>query len=369
MSSISVATSPALKVPVPDLYKQLWMLPVNGMINLNIDRLAQRSLTEARPGEFFHERHGRAVTALIGRILQDRFIANLHGQFEDPSTWVFTDHERSELLKDERYHEFIRDCAKYCTIIMIGMSADDVAVLDHFRRAAIDGLPLDTHYWLTDRDDVPSEVEKYGISVIRYANADRSHRALSQFVYDAGKIEVPVALPPVIPASSGSVAMLRPPAEMVALAPNDIRDELNSAASSLLSTPSSSAYGDFDDFCKRYARAILNAGYVSNDPEERADRILEYRITGTSEDREGAFGKVWRAVDSAGAEVALKIFRYEVREKPGLLRAFRRGIRSLRILSKHKLPGIVEFKAASEIPPVLVMEWVNGANLKIWVKE
>ena len=363
-ASIREKLAPALKVPVPELYTELWRLPVNGMINLNIDRLAQRALTLERPGQHFIERHGRSVTTLIGRITQDTFIANLHGFFEDPDTWVFTDFQRSELLKDPRYHEFVRDCAKYCTIVMIGISADDSAVLDHFVRASIDGLPLETHYWLTDRVDVPAEVEKYGISVIRYDNSDGQHRALMEFAQDASRLSPSLMPPPVVTLAAPGSPMLRSPNEMVALAPNLIRAELNSAAAAILANSNDETYEEFDAFCKKYARPILNAGYVSNDPSEEADTILNYRVSKNSEDKEGAFGKVWRATDDEGRDVALKIFRYEVREKPGLLRAFRRGIRSLRILSEHGLPGIVGFKAASEIPPVVVMEWVEGLNLQ-----
>src|SRR5690606_29095957 len=92
--------------------------------------------------------------------------------------------------------------------------------------------------------------------------------------------------------------------------------------------------------------------------------ILSYKIVESAESNEGAFGKVWSAIDGDGNKIALKIFRYELREKPAMLRAFRRGIRSLRILANHSLPGIVEFRAASEIPPVLAMEWVEGPNLQ-----
>jgi serine/threonine protein kinase len=151
---------------------------------------------------------------------------------------------------------------------------------------------------------------------------------------------------------------------MVALAPNEIRKILNAAAAEILFDANDESYANFDTFCSRYARAILNAGYVSVEPSEQADMILDYRVSSSSEDKEGAFGKVWRGLTLEGETVALKIFRYEVREKPLLLKSFRRGIRSLRILSEHQLPGIVGFKAAAEIPPVLVMEWIEGANLQ-----
>lgn len=363
-ASIRERFANALKVDIPDLYRRLWSLPLDGIINLNIDRLAQRGFTDVFPGKFFIERHGRAVTALIGRITQDRFIANLHGQFEDPTTWVFTDYERSELLKDERYHEFIRDCLKYCTIVFLGISADDVAVLDHFRRAKLDQLATDTHYWLTDREDVPVEVERYGISVIKYANNDGAHRAVSLFLQDASKVEPVSKSPPVVAQVISDGDQLPEPNDLLALSPNLIRKQLNIAGGAILAMAGVDAYAKFDEFCKKYARAILNATYVSNDPEEEADRILDFRIIDSAEDKEGAFGKVWRAIDDCGENVALKIFRYEMREKPAMLRAFRRGIRSLRILAAHNLPGIVGFRSASEVPPVLAMDWVEGPNLQ-----
>jgi serine/threonine protein kinase len=61
--------------------------------------------------------------------------------------------------------------------------------------------------------------------------------------------------------------------------------------------------------------------------------------------------------------VAVKVLMEEVRRNPDLLRTFRRGVRSMRILRDHDVAGMVAYREASEIPAFVVMDWVDGPNL------
>lgn len=157
------------------------------------------------------------------------------------------------------------------------------------------------------------------------------------------------------------------PNELIRESPNRIRTLMNKRATAILVPEDSEAYAAFEAFCKDYARSIHSTTYFSQILEEDADRIGDYFVDDYF--KEGGFAKVWRGHDRDGNPVAIKVFRHEVREQPDLLKAFRRGVRSMRHLAKKGVPGVVKFLDAAEIPPVVIMEWVEGATLYDAVKQ
>lgn len=362
------ALSPALKSEIPDAYLRLWKLGVKGFLTLNIDRLTSRAFTEAQPSELLVERSGFDVKALIGSINsadRGRFVANLHGSFEDPTTWVFTESRRKALFADQRYQEFVRDVLKYCTVVLLGVSAHDVAVRDHLSRLKADGIRGDQIFWVSSEtgNEALRLAEESGIRFVSYRNADGAHDDLNKFFEDILSFNTTlVDAPPIVSESNTSpISNFLPDiTEILVMSPNEQRAVLNSHASSILSSESEDNYLKFEEFCKNYNRGIHASGLL--DTEAGYDRVLDYTLTNL-EDNEGGFGTIWRAVDGDGNQVAIKVFKHEIRKNQNLLKAFRRGVRSLKILAKHNLPGIIEFKAACEIPPVLVMEWIEGVNL------
>ena len=60
------------------------------------------------------------------------FIANLHGTVADGDSWVFTHDELNTLLKNPGYLQFINSCVCTRTILFVGITADDIAVKQHF---------------------------------------------------------------------------------------------------------------------------------------------------------------------------------------------------------------------------------------------
>lgn len=369
-SAITRQLQNALRCDIPLGYTQLWNLGVRGILTLNIDRLAQRAfLKSSAQANSLTERSGLELRELLGTLTDPhrRFIANLHGHLEDPINWVFTEKKLTALLKNDDYNEFVRDCIKYCMIVLIGVTATDRAVLEHFRRARADHINIGPHFWLTASDDFDAiaAAESSGIQVIEYPNADGKHAALQDIFKDL-KQYVPAAEPaePVAwdprPRDSQPLDELPEPAALMAKSPNELRALLNSHAQVILSTKTEATDTRFADFCKKYSRPILLAS--SFEPEQSdANSVLGYLISDFR--KEGGFGKVWHGHDDMGTEVAVKAFRYEIREKPELLDAFRRGVRSMQYLEQRGVKGIVRFLAASEIPPVVVMEWIEGATL------
>ncbi|MBX9904019.1 MAG: hypothetical protein K2Y31_06640 [Burkholderiales bacterium] len=77
--------------PVPNAYKNIWRLPIQGVLNLNIDRIATRAIQEIKPSTTPHEFSGDQAGNLTHVLNGVRpFIANLHGTLDNVSTWVFT---------------------------------------------------------------------------------------------------------------------------------------------------------------------------------------------------------------------------------------------------------------------------------------
>ena len=92
----------ANRCSVPNNYKLLWKLPLDGILNLNLDRLASRAHSEINKGKILmHEFSGKEAKDFI-HILRGTtpFIANLHGTVANEESWVFTHEELNSLLKD-----------------------------------------------------------------------------------------------------------------------------------------------------------------------------------------------------------------------------------------------------------------------------
>lgn len=150
------------------------------------------------------------------------------------------------------------------------------------------------------------------------------------------------------------------PDELIKLPANDIRILLNKRADEILKEENPNTFERYRDFCEEYEDPIYRAWYVS----DKSGRNLLFRYTLNSHIATGSFGKVYRAVDASGNDVAVKVLLYEVRSDPNLLQCFRRGVRAMRILGDHKLNGMVAYKAASEIPAFVVMDWIDGLNVR-----
>ena len=61
---------------------------------------------------------------------------------------------------------------------------------------------------------------------------------------------------------------------------------------------------------------------------------------------------------------AIKLLLPEIRNKRDYLNSFRRGVRSMRILTQRKVKGMVKFREAFEIPACVIMEYVDGPTLE-----
>jgi eukaryotic-like serine/threonine-protein kinase len=363
---IKEAYSSAPRIPVPDAYKCLWRLRIRGVLNLNLDRLATRALSEHHPGTAPLEFNGPSV-ARLRHLLNGHspFIGNLHGTFEDAQSWTLTKDELSRLQTDAAYLSFIETCLSMFTVFFVGISADDLAVGGHLDRLSGLGIETPTHYWLTDRRDIKTDewAERAGIRLIRYTARDGDHAEVAECFQDLLSYipEEPIELPPIAPtvAHIDAAAPLASPMEMVQWNADEIRVALNNRAQVILKEESLEAYQKFSEFCDEYDQAIYRAWYTTTRDSENT--VLGYRLV--KEKAKGAFGRVYEAEGPNGERVAVKILLEEIRNDPDHLRSFRRGVRSMRILQQRDVEGMVAYLEASEIPAFVVMEWIEGPNL------
>ena len=337
------------------------------MLTLNLDRLGVRSLSEARPNETPFERHGGDVGRLRQFLHTQRpFVANLHGVIDDPATWAFTKDDLAKLQGDRAYEGFIEICLSTYTIIFVGISVNDIAVGGHLERAAHLAIENPTHYWITPVKEfnVSRWGEDLGIRVIRYDAPNGDHAQLGEALAGLANYESRDAPnPPRVHLARAEDQPVRPATppehELLTLQPDEIRQVLNAYAEHILRDETPESYEAYDRFSAEYDQAIYQAWYVR--AQEGKNRLLGYEI---QEHRaRGAFGTVYRARAPSGETVAIKILLDEIRQQPESLRAFRRGVRSMRILDKEGIGGMVTYREASEIPAFVVMDWIEGPNL------
>jgi hypothetical protein len=296
------------------------------------------------------------------------FVGNLHGIFEDVKSWVWTKNELDSLFGDKTYQSFIETCLSTFTILFIGLSADDRAVGGHLERLASLEIEMPAHYWLTDRRDYATDewAEASGIRLIRY-DSDRVHSEVQEFFADLNAFvpedpdEVFRPVAPQGPISEITDADPNLPELPILLTwdAERIRKALNARAMEILEEESAGETEAYADFCRQFDQAIYRAWYTST--ADGSNLLFGYTLH--REVARGSFGRVYSATDSQGNVVAVKVLLEEIRRDPALLRSFRRGVRSMRILLERGVDGMVAYLAASEIPAFVVMEWIDGPNL------
>ena len=156
--------------PVPPLYKAIWELRVQGIVNLNLDRLAQRAFSEVFHGaacsDFVGREVGNYTHVLRGR---NRWLAHLHGQVDNTASWIFNEAELRALMETQPYKVFVQSLFTSRCVVFVGISADDEAVGGHLAYLTQIGVDCGSHFWITDRQDATTVrwARDAGIRVLR----------------------------------------------------------------------------------------------------------------------------------------------------------------------------------------------------------
>lgn len=359
--------SPSERNAIPPAQAKLWELAPTGIVTLNLDLFTQRSSTahptqavpiNIQPGKF-----GEHLNVLRER---RPFIAYPHGHLDSPAQWTFTKSELDKRLGDPRYIEWLTLLFRASTIVFVGITADDIAIGSPIERISANRIHVTGHFWLTARDDSAADrwAGDHGTRVIRYENKTGDHSELLRVLQGLAspvRQEDPAKEVPVFPKSAAGVEGVLPSPEALANEPEESkRTVLNAHAKRILSNPDVAERDrQYSAFLERYGRSVHGAWYAST--TEGENQFLGYHLL--SEIDGGAFGTVYKGLDTDGSPIAIKVLKSENFRKPGFHRSFRRGANSLRILTERSVPGIVKYIDAAEIPPTIVMSWSDGRSL------
>lgn len=355
----------AVRCKIPFVYECLMGVKnIRGVITTNIDRLTTRAFVNinngALPVEFSGYQCGSHNYVLQGTRF---FVLNLHGTVEDYASWVMRKTDREKLFSNIGYNALLKGLFASGVVVFIGANPMDEAIRCHLEKVRRgDFIPgTSSMYWITDntKSDAFEFSDRYNFSRIIYSSRD-NHRELKDVVTQlcCGKsYEEEDATPAVInlPNINKSVRNFEK-IDFSNLSEEDVREYLNKRAYEILKSGTQSGYDAYKAFLHEYRKQIHQAWFV-----DKGERLLG--LTLKEEIGEGTFGRVYRAVDSAGEEFAVKVLKEDVMRKAEYLQSFRRGVRAMRILSEKNIKGIVKFRSATEIPASVVMELINGENL------
>lgn len=343
--------------------KELWKLRLKGMITLNLDRLATRCFLEAGKKDPI-EITGFELKK-IG-ILKERrqFIVHLHGHIEDLSSWVLRRSELTALQSKEEYNLFLTNIFASTTVLFVGISADDLAAGGTVSRLTETGFELGQHFWLTSRDDKVADdwAENSGLQIIHYDSKAGHSKALIEFIRSLEKFVPEDEKPsPVVSQRIEIQEKIPSPQDLINCDDEKIRESLNRKAKAILNSGDPLSEDIYKQFLREYHRPILLAW----DVPKRVDpglKIFSYEIL--NEVGGGTFGRVFKTKGADGNYYALKILNKELQGDDLMLNSFRRGVRSMQILSTHNVSGMVPYVDTYELPPCVVMDFIDGINLQ-----
>ena len=349
--------------PPPEIYKKIWKLNPRGVITLNLDRLTVSSFTEVF--------HGKAINEFIGFDISDHlnllrapdpFIVNMHGTIDNHRSWVLTKEELKGLQRKGGYSTFISSIFTNNVVVFIGISAEDMAAGGTLNNLVQElDLNLDVHYWITDRKDHETIewAERTNIGIINYCEG--KHEELIDILENIENFTArDLEMNPVVSSITNKEKVNA--SDINTLSPNDLRYFLNIKIREYMS--SDTDYEKYFEFIDRYDELIHRAWYIGKTPETKV--VFEYKLNDLI--GKGGFGKVYKAFDKSEELVAVKIIHEDIREEKDKLMCFRRGVKALSILGTRSMSNIVKLIAATEIPLMIVMEYIDGPNLSEFVE-
>lgn len=364
-SGIKKYLTPIDKVS-PEVYKDIWQIPcLQGVVSLNLDSLASQGFADTGKRDirrFLGNKIGPNIDAL--KDLHRPFLVQLHGEIDDAKSWVFTHDEIQKLLADQAYTEFCKSIFSTYTVLFLGVSVEDLAISAHFERLKDAGISLTGNYWLTPNANYNTIrfCEENGIHPIFYTPDDANHNevdlCIKSFLPHVEK-EIEEDYPPAIDSVFADLEIESK--NINEMTEEELRYHLNSQALSIFSTDTHDSFIKFSDFISQNHRYCHRAWYI---PSPGEDTVFGYNIE--YEIASGSFGTVYKA-NKDGKEYALKVLNNSYLKNKEMMQSFRRGIKCMRILTKNNIPRTAHYHSCSEIPAMVVMDFVSGQNLKNYI--
>lgn len=354
--------------PIPKLYQQIWQLNVSGIINFNIDKLAIDS---------YSEEYGRSVDFATGRephkfrnfcSSSDKFIFYPHGIVSDASSWVFTETDRQTRYGDQNFKNMMSALFNTKNLLIIGFNAKEWSFQQLVKECGItDRLSgFHNYYFCPDATpDIQRSLGELGLSVISYQPHSPSHSELNDFLSTILTFKsVDSALPTVYSGKIYVEADIPAGTDCYKYTIDELRDILNGVVAGIIpadTTPTKKQLEELERFYNTYIMQLHQAWLVN---PKNPSTAKVYGYTATSFIGNGAFGSVYEAEDKDKNRYALKVLSQEARDSVSYLSCFRRGIRSMHILTEKNIEGMVKIRDSYEVPACIVMDLVDGITLR-----
>lgn len=358
-------------VNIPEPYLQLLRLSPSGLVTLNLDKFA---------GEALSQTQNVPITPIYGTELARKwnalraaktFLVYLHGGLHDPATWVMTQDDLDRVYETEGHSLFLKTLFADYLVLFAGISADDIALSARLIQLTNSGFQPKNLYWLTTRSE---QVEEWAnntyVKLISYsARTDSDHSdTIREIVEDCMKFksvdrpEPPIIRPVDMFAQLGDTDSIDPD-ELAQKPPEEVRHTISKILNERLSDLSEheDVFRKYREFCEEFDFAVDRAFYRGRQDKYR--KWFGYMLDQAPLGR-GNFGEVYSAQSPDGKLVAVKIMHKNIFNNDDMLAGFRRGVRSMGIVTKQSIKGMVPILDSFELPPTIVMPYVPGVSLE-----
>lgn len=357
---------------MPPLYKQLWQLNITGIIDFNLDNFALDAYSEV------FKKHVDFATGCEPHkfknypMADSRFVFHPHGIISDTNSWVFTDNERRHLYSDSEFKSIMSALVNSKNLLIIGFNVSESSFTQLLADCCIEQKLNGAHnyYFCPNATaDIQIELGELGISAISYTPSSVEHIEINRYLEDILKYDSKDILPATIyQGPKYSEADIPSENSCYQISTSKLRDILNGVVANIIPhdiVPNDVQMAELEHFYSTYVTQLHRAWLV--DPRsESTNKIYGYtisRVIGS-----GAFGTVYEAEDDDKNRFALKVLLPEVKDNMSYLSCFRRGIRSMRILTEKNIDGMVRIHESYEVPACVVMDFIDGLTLRDAVK-
>ena len=352
---------------LPASYSDLMRLRPRGVVTLNLDRFAGDAVARVVDKNAVIPIYGFEIERKWRVLKEERpFVVYLHGHISDPGTWVLTQGALTKLSSKESHQLFISTLYLDYIVAFVGVSLTDISLSQTLISLRSAGFTPSRLFWITTKTDALTDrwAAENNVSLIKYrATTEEEHRQTIKWIVDDVNSYRSFDNP-TPPPESGSRFVLDDeapldPQQLANFEPEYVRKFLSNKLSERLSLVSTDdTYTEFERFSDEYEYPIAAKSFFRS-AKRGFDVFFDLKLT-FPKIGGGNFGEVYSAEEQGGKLVAVKIMRQNILGNREMLGGFRRGVMSMKILTKAKVPGVARIIKSFEMPPTIVMELVPG---------